>query len=46
MTRRNILILVLIVAVLGIGGLFLMTWEMDPPSTPVEKVIPNERFSE
>lgn len=27
------------------GGVFLMTWDIPPPSTTIEKVIPNERFT-
>lgn len=34
---------VLVVAVAG-GGLFLVTWEIPPPTTQVEKVIPDENF--
>ncbi|MDP6352509.1 MAG: hypothetical protein QF926_16160 [Alphaproteobacteria bacterium] len=26
------------------GGVFLMTWDIPPPSAEVEKVIPNDRF--
>lgn len=26
------------------GGVFLMTWDIPPPSGEIEKVIPNERF--
>lgn len=34
-------------ALLIAGGvaLFLMTWEMPAPVTPIEKVIPNDRFA-
>jgi hypothetical protein len=31
-----------LVAVAG-GGLFLMTWEIPPPTTQVEKILPEER---
>jgi len=34
---------VLVVAVAG-GGLFLVTWEIPPPTTQVEKIIPDENF--
>ena len=26
------------------GTIFLFTWDIPPPSAPIEKVIPNERF--
>ncbi|HEX9768784.1 MAG TPA: hypothetical protein VGA50_06380 [Kiloniellales bacterium] len=34
---------VLVVAVAG-GGLFLATWEIPPPTTQVEKILPDETF--
>jgi hypothetical protein len=33
----------LFVAVAG-GGLFLATWEIPPPTTQVEKILPDETF--
>lgn len=27
------------------GGVFLMTWDIPPPSAAIEKVIPNDRFT-
>ncbi len=32
-----------VVAVAG-GGLFLITWEIPPPTTQVEKILPDESF--
>ena len=29
---------------LVIGGVFVLTWDIPPPSTQVEKVIPDDRF--
>ena len=37
-------ILVLILAVLIGGGVFLATWEIPAPVTDVERVIPDDRF--
>lgn len=37
------LIIVIVMALLG-GMAFLAFWNPPPPSSPVEKVIPNERF--
>jgi hypothetical protein len=42
--RKIAIILVLVVLVGGVGGLFLATWNMEPPTKQVEKVIPNERL--
>lgn len=39
---RAVIILVLILVVGGVG--FLATWDMPPPSSTIEKVIPNDRF--
>ncbi|MBB4287276.1 hypothetical protein [Roseospira goensis] len=36
----GLLLLALVVA----GGAVLATWDMKPPTRPVEKVIPNDRF--
>ncbi len=38
-------LVILVLAVIVGGGVFLATWDMPPPSTQVEKVIPNERFA-
>lgn len=45
--RKSLLVLVLAVVVLVGGGLvFLATWDIPPPTQPMEKVIPNDRFFE
>ena len=37
--------LVVVIALALLGGMaFLALWNPPPPSAPVEKVIPNERF--
>jgi hypothetical protein len=44
MSKRLLFVLsVLFVAVAG-GGLFLATWEIPPPTTQVEKTLPDETF--
>ncbi len=37
------LILVILAVLVG-GTIFLATWDMPPPSATTEKVIPNDRF--
>ncbi len=37
------LILLVLAAMVG-GVIFLATWDMPPPSAVTEKVIPNDRF--
>ncbi len=39
----KVLILTLVLILAG-GAVFLMSWDMPPPSEKVEKVIPNERI--
>ena len=34
---------VLALSLIG-GAVFLLTWDIQPPSAPIKKVIPNERF--
>ncbi len=34
-----------VILLLIVGGMgFLATWDMPPPSTKIEKVLPNDRF--
>jgi hypothetical protein len=37
-------IIVLFLAVIVAGGVFLATWDIPAPSESVEKTIPNDRF--
>ena len=39
-SRKTQFLLVLVVVLLVIGGVFVLTWDIPPPSTQVEKVIP------
>lgn len=38
------ILIVLVLAVVVGGAVFLATWDMPPPTATVEKVIPNDRF--
>ena len=38
-----ILLLVLVAAIVG-GGVFLATWDIPPPSKQIEKLIPDDKF--
>ncbi|MFA7429152.1 MAG: hypothetical protein WCZ23_03235 [Rhodospirillaceae bacterium] len=38
-------LVILVLAVIVGGGVFLATWDMPPPSAQVEKIIPNDRFA-
>ena len=38
----RVLLFLLLIALAG-GAVFLASWDIPPPSAPVEKVIPNDR---
>lgn len=38
------ILLVLLLLLFGGGAAFLMTWDIPPPTAPVQKVIPNDRL--
>ena len=44
MSKFLLILFILILVALGGGAVFLATWDIPPPSEPVEKVIPDERF--
>lgn len=39
----RLLLLALVIAILG-GAIFLLTWEIPPPTAPVEITIPDEQL--
>lgn len=44
MRKLSRAIIFLTLAVLVGGGIFLVTWEIPAPQTPVERILPDERF--
>jgi hypothetical protein len=42
-TINRVLIVLLLVLVLG-GTVFLVTWEIPPPTARVERVLPDDQF--
>ena len=44
MSKLSLVIVLVIGVIVIIGAVFVMTWEIPPPTTKVEKVIPNARF--
>jgi len=38
------ILLTIVLLVIAGAAVFLVTWDIPPPTAPVEKVIPNERF--
>lgn len=42
-TINRVLVVLLLVLVLG-GTVFLMTWEIPPPTSRVERVLPDDQF--
>ena len=45
MRKLRFFSLLLVLCLVAAGGVFLMTWDIPPPSKQVEKVIPDDRFS-
>ena len=44
MSKLSLFIVIVVIAALGAGTFFLLTWEIPPPTSKVEKVIPDERL--
>ena len=44
MSKKFVVVLFLQVIVLVAGGLFVITWDIPPPTTQVEKTIPDDKF--
>ena len=44
MTKISTILFALIVIGLAGGAVFLATWEIPAPSSPVEKTIPDDKF--
>ena len=44
MRKTTLLLLSLVVILVAAGGLFIVTWEIPPPTVQVEKVLPDDRF--
>jgi len=44
MRRLSLIAILLVVGALGAGAVFLVTWDIPPPATSVEKTLPDERF--
>jgi hypothetical protein len=42
-TINRLLLVLLLVLVLG-GTVFLVTWEIPPPTARVERVVPDDKF--
>ena len=44
---KRLLLIALVILVIGgaAGAVFLGTWDIPPPSTTQERVIPNDRFA-
>jgi len=44
MSKKLLFTLSALFVVVAGGGLFLLTWEIQPPTTQVEKILPDETF--
>lgn len=45
MGKVSVAIAAAIVAIIAVGVALLATWDIPPPTAPVEKTIPDEKFS-
>ncbi len=44
MPRFSVILLLLILGGVGVGAVFLATWDIPAPSQTVEQVLPDDRF--
>ena len=44
MSRASAVILIVVLIAAAGGFAYLATWDIPPPSAPVEQIIPNDRF--
>jgi hypothetical protein len=44
MRKTTLVTLIVFAGLIVSGGFFLLTWDIPPPSAPVEKALPDERF--
>jgi hypothetical protein len=44
MRRLSLIAILLVFGLLGAGAIFLLTWDIPPPGTSVEKTLPDDRF--
>ncbi len=44
MSKLSLVIAIVIGVFVILGAVFVLTWEIPPPTTKVEKVIPNARL--
>tara|TARA_R110002167_G_scaffold133555_1_gene318730 strand:- start:415 stop:555 length:141 start_codon:yes stop_codon:yes gene_type:complete len=44
MRKLTLSLLLLIVVGVAAGAVFLATWDIPPPTSKVEKVVPDDRF--
>lgn len=45
MGKKTFFFAILIILLGAVGGLLFVTWDIPPPTTKVEKVIPDERLA-
>jgi hypothetical protein len=44
MKKTTFVVFIVLAGLIVSGGFFLLTWDIPPPSAPVEKVLPDDRF--
>ncbi len=44
MRRLSLVVIVLVLGTIVAGAVYLVTWDIPPPTVSVEKALPDERF--
>jgi len=46
MSRLTIVVLLLVAVAIAGGAVFLLTWDIPPPTRTIEKIVPNDYFQD
>jgi hypothetical protein len=46
MSRLTVVVLLILVVAIAGGAVFLLTWDIPPPTRIIEKIVPNDRFQD
>ena len=46
MSRLSVVVLLVLVIAIAGGAVFLLTWDIPPPTRTIETIVPNDRFQD
>ena len=46
MSRLTVVVLLIVVVAIAGGAVFVLTWDIPPPTRTIEKIVPNDRFQD